>query len=142
MEESVSLIDPIVDFVAEWMVVPGIAIYMLYLLYKSVKAVFSFKHKSCNKKNEDYTCDNDNNETELKRDYTKEELYEVRIKGTVQCNGPKVIDKRFVADKVQAQMFQGNKRYEAIEGWVRANYPAAKAQTSYRNFGVEVKRLR
>lgn len=72
----------------------------------------------------------------------KEELYQVRIKGTLQCNGPKIIDKTFVADKVQAQMFQGSKRYEAIEGWIRANYPAAKPQSSYRNFGVEVKRLK
>lgn len=72
----------------------------------------------------------------------KEELYEIRIKGTVQCNGPKIINKTFVADKVQAQMFQGSRRYEAIEGWIHANYPSAKPQSSYRNFAVEVKLLK
>lgn len=82
------------------------------------------------------------NDTIASYESKKEELYLVRIKGTLQCNGPKIINKTFIADKVQAQMFIGSKRYEAIEGWIRANYPAAKPRMSYRNFGVEVKPLK
>ena len=100
----------------------------------------SGKDKSRYQESEDYYGDDE--EVRNPHKNKKEELYQVRIKGTIQCNGPKIINKAFVADKVQAQMFQGSKRYEAIEGWIRANYPAAKPQASYRNFGVEVKRLK
>lgn len=72
----------------------------------------------------------------------KEQLYHVLIKGSIQCNGPKIIYKTFVADKLQAQMFTGSRKYEAIEGWIRANYPAAEPQTNYRNFSVEVKAIK
>jgi len=70
---------------------------------------------------------------------SKEEMYEVKIKGTIQSNGPKAINRVVLMDRTQMQMFTGSKRYAAIEGWLKANYPAAKPQQSYRNFGVEVK---
>ncbi|KAA6330319.1 hypothetical protein EZS27_020958 [termite gut metagenome] len=70
---------------------------------------------------------------------TEKKMYEVRIKGSIQCNGPKMINTVVLMDKTQMQMFTGSKRYEAIEGWIKANYPAAKPQNSYRNFGIEVK---
>lgn len=70
---------------------------------------------------------------------SEEQMYEVRIKGTIQCNGPKVINRVVVMDRAQMQMFTGSKRYETIEGWIKANYPGAKPQQSYRNFGVEAK---
>ncbi|WP_163309607.1 hypothetical protein [Dysgonomonas sp. 521] len=66
-------------------------------------------------------------------------MYEVRIKGTIQCNGPKTINRVVIMDKTQMQMFTGSKRYEAIEGWIKANYPGAKPKGSYRDFGVESK---
>lgn len=70
---------------------------------------------------------------------SEEQMYEVRIKGTIQCNGPKAINRVVVMDRAQMQMFTGSKRYETIEGWIKANYPGAKPQQSYRNFGVEAK---
>ncbi|KAA6311640.1 hypothetical protein EZS27_037272 [termite gut metagenome] len=70
---------------------------------------------------------------------TEKQMYEVRIKGSIQCNGPKMINTIILMDKTQMEMFTGSKRYEAIEGWIKANYPAAKPQNSYRNFGIEVK---
>ena len=69
-------------------------------------------------------------------------MYEVKIKGTIQCNGPKIINKVVVMDQVQMKMFTGSKRYEAIEGWIKANYPAAKPLKSYRGFAVEAKQIK
>lgn len=69
----------------------------------------------------------------------EEQMYEVRIKGTINCNGPKPINRVVIMDTKQMQMFSGCKQNEAIEGWIKANYPAAKPQKNYRNFGVEVK---
>ena len=69
-----------------------------------------------------------------------EEIYEVRIKGTIQANGPKTINKVVRMDRTQMQLFTGSKRYEAIEGWIKANYPGAKIP-NIRNFGVESKRV-
>lgn len=69
------------------------------------------------------------------------DLYEVRIKGTIHCNGPKPINKVIVVDKIQAQMFQGPNRYAAIENWIRANYPGAEKLSSYRGFACEVRKL-
>ena len=66
-------------------------------------------------------------------------MYEVRIKGSIQCNDPKTINRVVLMDTTQMQMFTGSKRYKAIEGWINANYPGAKLQQSYRNFGVEAK---
>lgn len=103
------------------------------------KKVLSGKDKKQDRESEDYYEDEDKVVAPRKG---KEELYQIKIKGTIQCNGPKNINKTFVADKVQAQMFSGSKRYEAIENWIRANYPAAKPMASYRGFGVEVKPLK
>ncbi|WP_018665769.1 hypothetical protein [Bacteroides gallinarum] len=71
----------------------------------------------------------------------KEQLYEIRIKGTIQCNGPKPINKTFIGDRLQAQMFTGSRRREALEDWVRANYPGAEPQSG-RNLAAEVKPLK
>jgi hypothetical protein len=40
-------------------------------------------------------------------------------------------------DRTQMLMFTGSKRYEAIEGWIRANYPGAKIP-SIRGFTAQV----
>jgi hypothetical protein len=69
-----------------------------------------------------------------------EEMYEVRIKGTIQANGPKTINRVVRMDRTQMQLFTGSKRYEAIEGWIRANYPGAKIP-NIRSFGTESKRV-
>jgi hypothetical protein len=69
-----------------------------------------------------------------------EEMYDVRIKGTIQANGPKTINRVVRMDRTQMQLFTGSKRYEAIEGWIRANYPGAKIP-NIRNFGTECKRV-
>ncbi|KAA6337996.1 hypothetical protein EZS27_013970 [termite gut metagenome] len=73
---------------------------------------------------------------------TEKQMYEVRIKGSIQCNGPKMINTVVLMDKTQMEMFTGSKRYEAIAGWIKANYPSAKPQSSYRNFGIEVKQAK
>ncbi|MDR1883533.1 MAG: hypothetical protein LBR26_12250, partial [Prevotella sp.] len=57
---------------------------------------------------------------------SEEKMYNVRIKGTIQANGPKTINRIVQMDRTQMLMFTGSKRYEAIEGWIRANYPGAK----------------
>jgi hypothetical protein len=51
-------------------------------------------------------------------------MYDVRIKGTIQANGPKPVDRWVRMDETQKRMFTGGKRKEALEGWVRANYPS------------------
>ncbi len=71
---------------------------------------------------------------------SSEEMYDVRIKGTIQANGPKTINRVVRMDKTQMQLFTGSKRYEAIEGWIKANYPGAKIP-NIRNFGIEWKRV-
>ena len=65
-------------------------------------------------------------------------MYEVRIKGTIQANGPKSINQWVRMNETQMQMFTGSKRYEAIEGWIRANYPGATVP-NIRSFGTEVR---
>lgn len=67
-----------------------------------------------------------------------EPMYEVKIKGTIQAGGPKPINKTVLMDRTQMQYFTGRNRYEAIEGWIRANYPGATIP-NIRNFGTESK---
>jgi hypothetical protein len=38
-------------------------------------------------------------------------------------------------------LFTGSKRYEALEGWIKANYPGAKIP-NIRSFGIEVKAVK
>ena len=64
--------------------------------------------------------------------------YRVTIKGTAQNNGPLPIRKTVVMDEKQAKLFRGANRYEAIEGWIHANYPGAKI-SNIRDFAVEIK---
>lgn len=71
---------------------------------------------------------------------SREEMYEVRIKGTIQANGPKIINRVVCMDRTQMQLFTGSKRYEAIEGWIKANYPGAKIP-NIRSFEVESRRV-
>lgn len=71
---------------------------------------------------------------------SKEEIYEVHIKGTIQANGPKIVNRIVRMDRTQMLLFTGSKRYEAIEGWIKANYPGAKIP-NIRSFGVESKRV-
>ncbi|MDR1554011.1 MAG: hypothetical protein LBS69_11215 [Prevotellaceae bacterium] len=52
-------------------------------------------------------------------------MYDVRIKGTIQANGPRTINRVVRINETQMRLFAGSKRYEAIEGWIRANYPGA-----------------
>ena len=54
------------------------------------------------------------------------ELYRVRFQGTIQLNGSKSINKVVEMDRVQANLFTGSKRKEAVAGWIRTNYPGAK----------------
>jgi hypothetical protein len=70
----------------------------------------------------------------------REAIYEVRIKGTIQANGPKTINQWVRMNRTQMQLFTGSKRYEAIEGWIRANYPGAKIPNIH-NFGTEWRRI-
>jgi hypothetical protein len=44
-------------------------------------------------------------------------------------------------DRDQMRLFTGSKRYEAIEGWLKANYPGAKIP-SIRGFDAISKRVR
>jgi hypothetical protein len=67
-----------------------------------------------------------------------ETMYEVRIKGTIQANGPKTINRVIIVDRTQMLLFTGSRRYEALEGWIRANYPGAKIP-NIRSFATEVK---
>jgi hypothetical protein len=39
-------------------------------------------------------------------------------------------------DEAQMRLFTGSKRYEAIEGWIKANYPGAKI-SSIRGFTAQ-----
>lgn len=71
----------------------------------------------------------------------KEKLYQVTIKGTVQANGPLSIRKTVVMDEKQARLFCGANRYEAMEGWIHANYPGAKIR-NIRDFAAEIKPLK
>ena len=68
---------------------------------------------------------------------SNDQMYDVRIKGTIQLNGSKTINHIVRMNKPQMQMFTGSKRYEAIEGWIKANYPGAKIP-SIRGFSCEV----
>lgn len=70
-----------------------------------------------------------------------EKMYNVRIKGTIQANGPKIINHVVQMNETQMRLFSGSKRYEAIEGWVNANYPGARIN-NIRSFGVEIKPAR
>lgn len=70
-----------------------------------------------------------------------ETLYDVRIKGTIQANGPKTINRVVRMDRTQMQLFTGSKRYEAIEGWIKANYPGAKIP-NIRSFSTEYKTVK
>ncbi|WP_018665772.1 hypothetical protein [Bacteroides gallinarum] len=148
MTEDVSIIDPIVDFIAKWIAVPGIALYGLYLIYKLIKSIydsirefienlFGCKHSKTNQTHRRHS----NDSTHKYENENKEQLYEIRIKGTIQCNGPKPISKTFIGDRLQAQMFTGSRRREALEDWVRANYPGADPQSG-RNLAAEVKPLK
>jgi hypothetical protein len=65
-------------------------------------------------------------------------MYDVRIKGTIQANGPRTIDRIVRMDETQMRLFTGSKRYETIEGWIRANYPGATIP-NIRNFATECK---
>jgi hypothetical protein len=65
-------------------------------------------------------------------------MYDVRIKGTIQANGPKTINRWVRMDATQMQLFTGSKRYDAIEGWIKANYPGATIP-NIRSFGTEWK---
>lgn len=67
-----------------------------------------------------------------------EQMYEVKIKGTVQAGGPKSINTTVLMNRTQMQLFTGRNRYEAIEGWINANYPGATIP-NIRNFGTESK---
>jgi hypothetical protein len=66
-----------------------------------------------------------------------EKMYNVRIRGTIQSNGPKRISRVVQMDRTQMLMFTGSKRYEAMEGWIKANYPGAKIP-SIRSFIAKV----
>lgn len=68
----------------------------------------------------------------------EEQMYEVKIKGTVQAGGPKSINTTVLMNRTQMQLFTGRNRYEAIEGWINANYPGATIP-NIRNFGTESK---
>ena len=50
-------------------------------------------------------------------------MYEIHIAGSIQANGSKHINRKIVVDETQKQLFTGSKRKEALEGWVRVNYP-------------------
>jgi hypothetical protein len=65
-------------------------------------------------------------------------MYDVRIKGTIQANGPKTVNRWVRMDEIQMRLFTGSKRYEAIEGWIKANYPGATIP-NIRNFATEWK---
>jgi len=54
---------------------------------------------------------------------SEQTMYEIHIVGTIQANGPKSINRKIIVDETQRQLFTGSKRKEALEGWVRANYP-------------------
>ena len=65
--------------------------------------------------------------------------WEVKIKGTVQRNGPIPVNRTFIVDDIrQAQAFQGANRYEVIAEWLRVNYPGA-TYDHIRHFAAEVK---
>jgi len=68
-------------------------------------------------------------------------MYDVRIKGTIQANGAKTINRVVRMDRTQMQMFTGSKRYEAIEGWIKANYPGATIP-NIRSFSTECKAVK
>jgi hypothetical protein len=68
-------------------------------------------------------------------------MYDVRIKGTIQANGPRTINRLVRMDETQMRLFTGSKRYEAIEGWIRANYPGATIP-NVRNFAIECKSVK
>lgn len=70
-----------------------------------------------------------------------EQMYEVKIKGTIQMNGPKNIRETIVVDRQQMQAFTGSKRYEAIEGWLKVNYPGATIP-NIRSFAAEAKPIK
>lgn len=53
-------------------------------------------------------------------------VYKIRFQGTIQLNGPKSINKVVEMDEVQARLFTGSQRKDAVEGWIRANYPSSK----------------
>lgn len=68
--------------------------------------------------------------------------WEVKIKGTVQRNGPIPVNRTFIVDDIrQAQAFQGANRYEVIAEWLRVNYPGA-TYDHIRHFAAEVKPVR
>lgn len=56
-------------------------------------------------------------------------VYKIKFQGTIQLNGPKSINKVVEMDEVQARLFTGSQRKDAVEGWIRANYPGAKNQS-------------
>jgi hypothetical protein len=69
----------------------------------------------------------------------REAIYEVRIKATVYINGPRTINQWVRMNRTQMQLFTGSKQKDAIEGWIKANYPGAKIVN--RNFGTEWRRI-
>lgn len=75
----------------------------------------------------------------VKSGHTRKQ-YQVTIKGTAQRNGPIPIHKSVIMDEQQTKLFRGANRYDAIEGWVRANYPGASIP-NIRRFAVEIKQV-
>lgn len=52
--------------------------------------------------------------------------YKIRFQGTIQSNGSKNVNRVVEMDEVQARIFTGSQRKEAVDGWIRSNYPGAK----------------
>jgi hypothetical protein len=53
-------------------------------------------------------------------------MSESHIKDAIQASGPKVINQWGHMNETQMRLFTGSKCYEAIEGWIKANYQGAR----------------
>lgn len=53
----------------------------------------------------------------------------VTIKGTVQLNGPKIVNITFECSKVEAQMYVGAHRKAMLDQWAQNHFPGYRSHT-------------
>jgi len=76
---------------------------------------------------------------EVKKDVKKEQMFDVRIVGCLQANGPITVNRVIRLDRAAAGLFQNAKtRQAAIDGWLSANYPGARRSPSSPHFTATV----
>ena len=85
--------------------------FLLLLPFKLLMLIFG-KNKSAN-------------------DSSKEVMYDVVIRGTIQLNGSKPLNHKVRMNQTQLNSFKGYNRKEVMRGWIQANYPGANLKTSH-----------